>query len=146
MKKTFLLTSAGSLLAVSLMASCQSSSVSAKPISEENFAYQALTTVNMLGAKSAIQSKARINFKNSDAEEDDDSDDETVNLEECKATIESYLNQADLYLSNQATPFVFSNLASDKDEYLYKQGFTFTDLANKTVEYVIYYNIAVSED
>lgn len=141
MKKTFLATAAVSLLTISLMTSCQNTSVTNNPITEENFAYQALTTVKMIGVNPSIQPKARISFKDSETEKDN-----SISLEESKATIESYLSQADLYLSNEQTPFTFTDLTSDKAEYQYKQGFTFTDLSNTSIEYVIYYNITASKD
>lgn len=142
MKKTFLPVLAVSLIAASFLASCNSNTGLSKPISEENFAYQALTTVNMASlSTSTLSPKARVLNKDND----DSQEDEVISLEECKATIESYLGQADLYLSNESNPFTFTELTSDNSEYKYMESLTFTDLSNKTVEYVIYYNIVSSE-
>ena len=178
MKKTVLSLTILAAFGTMALASCQADT-SKITIDSDNFAYQAVTTLNMTSnltsasiasslkaaklkgestdlittgstaSNDKTSSSGNDNDKNDDKDDDEDKDeddkddddeDDVPEVKAVKAELESYLGQADLFLSNQDTPFSVTEGVSDKTEYQFMETISITDLASVKTDYVIYYN------
>jgi len=147
MNKTFLSGLGICVLSVSLLTSCQTNTSVSTEISPENFAYQTTSTLNMMSDLSSSSSKITMIKKalgDSEDSGDSESNDQTVNLDEIKTAVKSYIGQADLYLSNESIPYSLTEQVSDKEEYTYRQTLSYTNINNTEQSYDIYFNIEKS--